>query len=576
MKYYLIVFLLILGGCASNSNTRVSNTPSVVLKNTHIELQLREEIIFVADNQFHNIYTDPTLLASIIADKYKHVAIRPPQLNLFSPDLFIYSLKENAKDARIIHLGDALNISSSYEWDVFRQCISDRSIGHNGWVMVPGNHDVYFYGNGAGEHHEGDKRGGLLKWTDAANTTGVQIEHNPNIFAKPFTKELFIEEYIKEISSQRKKGFPEKGAFINALYLADGRLKDCFEWESPDSDAFITRLAGKYFDNDEDYWKSFLVQELSIKTKNEADKIYMILIDTTNYIARPSLTSWLREKLRWSKKVNSGTKGEVSGDQQRIINRWIDDNGQKGTQYILAGHHPFKDLTNNSKEWLKQKSKDDRFITYISAHTHDPIKAYKSCQDNSMDIKEVNIGSITDTPRTTPEECGELFAASPQYTILRKNGKIETKDDFALKIAKNALREKFELRNSKYYLRYKDKASRWDTKKAPHRANIKLIAEAYLDMFETLQPELSDEVKSIQKKLQEVSQNNKIIKAEVFDYVNILKEAKKIDDDLRRNNKYKKHRLLYGAWEAVQASLAEAGYCFIGKSEAAIEIKKAK
>ena len=555
---------MILGGCVSNTNTRVSNTPSVVFKNTHIGLQLREEIIFVADNQFHNIYTDPTLLASIIAD-IKPVAIRPPQLNLFAPDLFVYSLKENAKDARIIHLGDALNISSSYEWDLFLQSISEKSIGHNGWVMTPGNHDVYFYGNGAGEHDDGDKRGGLKKWTDAANTTGVQIEHNPRIFAKPFTKELFIDEYIKAISSQRKKGFPEEGAFIDALYLADGRLKDCFEWESPDSDAFITRLAGKYFDDDEDYWKSFLVQEFSIKTKNKAEKIYIILIDTTNYIARPSLTSWLREKLRWSKKVNSGTKREVSRDQQRIINGWIYDNRQKGARYILAGHHPFKDLRNDSKEWLKQKSKDDNFITYISAHTHDP--AYKSsCQDNSMDIKEINIGSITDTPKTSPGECGELFAASPQYTILRKNGKIETKDDFALKIAKNALRENFELRNSKYYLRYKDKASRWkiwDTKKAPHRANIKLIAEAYLDMFKTLQPELSDKVKSIQKKLQEVSKDNKIIKTEVVEYVTILKNAKKIDDDLRRKNKYKKHRLLYGAWEAVQASLAEADYCFI-------------
>lgn len=558
-------------GCASNNTVRNTKlfSSSYPSRSLNIGTDLSESIIFVADNQFHNIYSDPSLLGSRIADKIKSVAIRPSQLNLFSPDLFVYALRQKSNNSIIIHLGDALNISSTYEWNVFYGAISNKSIGHNCWFMIPGNHDVYFYGNGAGEYEKSNKRGGKKEWMDAANTTGVQISYYPKIEDIPFTKDLFVKHYVEHLLNQRIKG----GSIIKesqAFYLSDKTLKECFEWESQNESSLINRIAGKYYDDDHYYWKSFIVQELLLKSKSNDKKISLILLDTTNYKKRPSFISWFR-KLPWSKKVNAGTKGEISDEQKRIVDRWLKTN--QCIRYLLVGHHPFNSLTKHTQKWMKRKTQSQNFITYISAHTHDPIKAYKSC-NNELDISEFNVGSITDTPKTTPEKCKNISKPSPQYAILRTNGDIVIEDNFANLIAKKAISKGFPKRKTEYYMIYEKEAPLlhfWDSKKTPHRANLKFIAKSYIDMFNILYCGKTELIE-ILSKLHQIIDNEKIKKNEIIAYINTLKKAKKIDNDLRKINEDK--RLLYGAWEAIQASLAEAGYCLIENNFEIIKCKK--
>ena len=117
---------------------------------------------FVSDNQFNNIFGDPQLLRTKMADKVVVVAIRPPRLDLFAPDMLEHTLKKQGKGNFIIHLADATNIACKNEWTKFVTRMKPERFGkkvHEGWVMVTGNHDFIFLGNTGGHHWV--KRGGF-------------------------------------------------------------------------------------------------------------------------------------------------------------------------------------------------------------------------------------------------------------------------------------------------------------------------------------------------------------------------------------------------------------------------------
>ena len=117
---------------------------------------------FVSDNQFNNFLGDPQLMRTKIADRIVVVAIRPPRLDLFAPDILEHTIRKQGPDNYIIHLGDATNIACWNEWDKFTYRMQPEILGkkmHKGWVMVPGNHDFFFLGNTAGSHFR--KSGGI-------------------------------------------------------------------------------------------------------------------------------------------------------------------------------------------------------------------------------------------------------------------------------------------------------------------------------------------------------------------------------------------------------------------------------
>ncbi|MBI9078016.1 MAG: metallophosphoesterase [Desulfatibacillum sp.] len=569
MKNIIIfVTLIFLTGCTAkhsvdNATSLQFLTPS---KTYNIGVNPTKQIVFIADNQFHNIYTDPNLPGSCIADWKVSVAIRPTPLNLFAPDLFSYALQESAKDSIILHMGDALNISSTYEWKVFLKAISDSSIMHDGWYMIPGNHDAYFMGNGAGKFDAGDERGGKLEWTDAANSTGLQTGCCPIILDKPFTKDRFVKSYVEHLLSQHHIITGEKKIFMDFLAGCPVERDPCcrsFHWHSEkNNNSPLKSFQGEYFDDDELYWKSFIVQELVIPTQSQGP-LTMVLMDTTNYTKRPSLRSGLLDFTDGFEKVNAGLHGAISQEQCKAIMTILQNRKNPNSSYILAGHHPFNELTKKTKKMINELSSYPGFITYISAHTHDPIEAYQSC-DHKLKFPEFNIGSITDTPQRTPTACPLISKPSPQYAILKTNGDVTVMDHLADSITQKAIG--FPLRTRKYYMQYKENHVFFtiaDSKKNPHRKNLKLIALALYDMFNTLYP---NNIKAAQamESLEPIICDDTIAKGQVFSYVKTLKRAQEIDNELRKENEYR--RLLYGAWEAIQASLAEAG-CYLTKGK---------
>ena len=134
---------------------------------------------FMSDNQFNNFLGDPQLMRTKIADKIVVVAIRPPRLDLFAPDNMEHTIRMQGKDNHIVHLGDATNIACWNEWEKFTYRMKPDILGrqmHQGWVMVPGNHDFFFLGNTAGSHLR--KTGGIKQtWAAACNDDDYPIKN---------------------------------------------------------------------------------------------------------------------------------------------------------------------------------------------------------------------------------------------------------------------------------------------------------------------------------------------------------------------------------------------------------------
>ena len=95
--------------------------------------------------------------------------------------------------------------------------------------------------------------------------------------------------------------------------------------------------------------------------------------------------------------------------------------------------------------------------------------------------------------------------------------------------------------------------------------------------YNDLNPILNDQLIRIKNQLKKISEKD-IKKHEVIKYINILKQAKEIDVNLKNTLglKYCEDRLLYGAWEALQASLSEAGYCINKVNKTVEKCKKCK
>lgn len=158
-------------------------------------------IFFISDSQFHNYLTDSDIFRSNLADKAISVAIRPPLLDLFAQDLFVYAMEKYSKNNYVIHLGDAINISCRSEWKRFEEAMNNKI--NNGWVMLPGNHDSFFFGNTLSVSNVSNSP--LLKsWKDACNIVypPLKKEISKNLI---FTKDLFVKNYYRNLLNQGKE-----------------------------------------------------------------------------------------------------------------------------------------------------------------------------------------------------------------------------------------------------------------------------------------------------------------------------------------------------------------------------------
>ena len=87
--YRIVVLLAISLGSASAQNLNLQIYPLSDIK------KMKElPFLFISDNQFNNYLNDPNIIRNTVFDNVNPVAIRPPQLDLFSPDITSFALNK--------------------------------------------------------------------------------------------------------------------------------------------------------------------------------------------------------------------------------------------------------------------------------------------------------------------------------------------------------------------------------------------------------------------------------------------------------------------------------------------------
>lgn len=403
----MLAVLLLIQGCTASSNSLPAKW-NIAFGQPPVD-EISTRVVLVADNQLHNLYADPVpILRSGFADKVVEVAIRPGQLDLYAPEVLDLIVEKMGKRHSIIHLGDACDFSCTGEFVRFAAIM--RHAGR-GWIMAPGNHDAYFWGN---EQRRSDDK----LWRAACKNAG-----------SPLTKDLLIRYYLAALMVQDRKGpralasdlgidqaLPAFNS-VKSLSLQDlvdmlagvaAKLPPEYEWQytgAPDRlGAVLTRVAWKI--STEQPWRSYILQEIEISHKSANGTIQnpyvrLMLFDTTQYSAPPSLVPIPFIG------INAGVSGEIGQDQLKTAGRWLADKKGAGHLWVYAGHHPYNAFRKNSASGFNELRKTAGAYLYASAHTHrggyivqgpDAARpgADQAGRDNWL---EMNIGSITDWPQ---------------------------------------------------------------------------------------------------------------------------------------------------------------------------------
>ncbi len=492
--------------------------------------------ILMADGQIHNLLAPPHILRTKFIDNIMEIAIRPPHQDMFSVDTLKWSLQSYGENKNIIYLGDALNIGCKNEWSRFTQAMNQFKV-HSGWVMAPGNHDFFYYGNSNGARSK-EKMNLLRYWWAQACSNGPIKKVPTDIKDVAFTKDIFIRSYIQELSKQAlitddfNCSKPIKAP--RQRYEEETYVKNCL-WESKSKNSFVQKVHYVLPTNDKVRYsyKSLLVQEIKISES----KFRGILIDTTDYKNGPTLLigalNSKGKKKSIIKSLNAGWRGSVQQRQIEIIKSWIN----KIDHYFIMGHHPFKGLDERSKELLTKLKKEFPNLTYVSAHTHTGFI------DNESTFPEINIGSMTDH---TPEfiEWGHTKDAIQVKRIKITPELLSCNSDFDL--------------TTKGYLAYKNIKRKGRDRMFDHTMNI--FHQAYHQVFELNSfwqgSELKDELKgefANKTFCARVGKREKNCQKRKYNLT-----LKTLEFDKLVQAKHFQERIFYGACQAVWAAKAEA------------------
>ncbi len=363
-------------------------------------------IFFISDNQFHNFLTDPTALRNKIADKFVRVAIRPPLQDLFAKDLFTYVLEKYSRNNFVIHLGDALNIACKSEWKRFEETINSGRRFNYGWVMVPGNHDSFFFGNTLGIQLS-ESSPVLKSWVESCNTVypPLKAQISKDLI---FTKDVLVKNYYRNLLNQGKDNpvdFPmirDVDCYFNAQrsknvwYEKSTSMALC-DWQNKNPKGVLQKFRLTYPQKDDVIlsYRSYILQEIDLsKYLNLGFKIKGILLDTSDYKNTPTLvTGAIRSMINFpGSRLNAGVNGSIGLDQFETVKRWLKEDGGGDTLYLFMGHHNLESIDPDSKKKLDELFKLANNSIYISSHTHEGFIK------NHGNINEINIGSITDFP----------------------------------------------------------------------------------------------------------------------------------------------------------------------------------
>ncbi|UCD29661.1 MAG: metallophosphoesterase, partial [Planctomycetota bacterium] len=276
---------------------------------------------------------------------------------LYGQDMLRWVLELYGSRLPIIHLGDACNMACSGEFEEFLEIMSAAT---KPWVMAPGNHDAYLFGN---MHFN------LGEWSAACRGAG-----------EPMTKDRLVRRYL--VFLQEKYG-NFRAAHPDQIPL-QGYWRD-----GSNSPKFLKSVAWEI--NAGKPWSSFVVQEVDLGLPNSSPPVTAVLLDTCEFKSMPTLVPTPAS-------CNAGSSGESLPDQLEIVEDWLKDDptGQKVT--ILMGHHPFATLVKETRETLSAMRKDFRIPLYVSAHTHNGEYIPRGGSEGNEGWLELNVGSIVDWP----------------------------------------------------------------------------------------------------------------------------------------------------------------------------------
>jgi hypothetical protein len=410
VRLYLAILMVLLGGCSWFS-TSPSLPEGYLMPFEQPPSTVISELVFlVADNQLHNVYGEPVqLLRSELADKIVPTAIRPVQLDFYGQDFLKWVVESRGKRYRIVHIGDACDFSCTGEFERFLEIMREAK---KGWVMLPGNHDGFFFGN---EHRDPAND----DWRAACKNAGG-----------PLTKDLFVRLYLAALILQQGPGYRALARSLGLDQLGHADLErilssipDKGDWrydDKPGGDHPFLHAVSWNIDG-EHPWRSFVVQEVDTTLKNSHPpdtvpggeiSVRAILLDTAQYDRAPRLVPFPPYTF------NAGVTGELLPDQIDIVLTWL--NLHPDRLWTLIGHHPFDSLTQRTQEALDSLRRGFRIRLYVSAHTHaGQFMVHGKEEDKWL---ELNVGSILDWSleiRTLQFfRVGErLMLRSPRYTM---------------------------------------------------------------------------------------------------------------------------------------------------------------
>jgi hypothetical protein len=572
-----------------------------IVADNHVMLEKKNSntnplgFFFVSDNQFNNIFGDPQVLRSKVADKVVVVAIRPPRLDLYAPDILEHTLRKQGKDKFVVHLGDATNIACWNEWNKFTNRMKPKMFGkkiHKGWVMVPGNHDFFFLGNTAGHHWS--KRGGFKSmWAHACNDTEYPSKLPKNLKEVILTKGEFVKSYLNKLRDQGniyrlKKDFPYTGkancknskiATRFGLTEPSTKFKTC-NWKSKDPNSFLQRLHYKLplKDDVRVEYRALLVQEVALNPPGSKPYHYRgILMDTQDYHINPSIAinTFFGKISKYFGKVNPGENGAIQKRQGDIIKDWIKENNKihkkENTIYVFMGHHPYDTLLYLSKARLNGIFNDLEYYMYVSSHTHFGwIKKH-------LTVSELNVGSVTDWGTLGGQtvylnEARPMSASSKKghvpdikLPVFWKTNHLKKQPADIKAFCKpewNASNDKTEKHG---YLAYKK--SGW-LPSAAHDKTLDILIEAYRDMYDRLDlSKIGGKTKtSIDQDLKAMKDADKDLKKSCGMYktkcrgrkFNMIKRLYDNDQlNYFTDEKYHDIRMKYGVCQAIWSSMKE-------------------
>jgi len=433
------VVLVVVGGCAQQGRwTRADYDLSHEQPFHESELEdLSAKIYLIADNQRHELLGNGVeIFRNSFSDKvFAPVAIRPPQLDLFGQDLLDEALAMT--DGFVLHLGDACDISNTGEFGRFAW---DMRRAPHGWVMAPGNHDGFFFGNSS------RTIGGLIReWNEAAESYEFD---GARITSRAMQKDRYVSYYLAALILQDAIWSAplarELGPEIEARYATwgdrdNGSIAPSFAqyWQAMEElqEAIyeIAEVTGDRayhsFDLPEDIapsgrphlrriawhidkkrvWRSFILQEVDISApaaepSSDRERISILVFDSSQYGVQPSLDHGVPSKFFSTLTFGyfdfqiAGENGNILPSQEAAANAFTDSMTQEERSWILATHHPYETLGRATKPRFDKFRDAGSIPVTLSAHSHTGEIRWNQDGRREGDWLEINVGSILDSP----------------------------------------------------------------------------------------------------------------------------------------------------------------------------------